>query len=73
MGYTDVMNEIRQTPTFVKWLSDLKDRQARVRVQTRIYRLSLGLPGDVTPVREGVSEMRTDFGPGYRVYFFKKS
>ena len=66
------MNEIRQTPEFVKWLSDLKDRQARVRVQTRIYRLSLGLPGDVKLVREGVSEMRIDYGPGYRVYFCKK-
>jgi len=66
------MNEIRQTPEFVKWLSDLKDRQARVRVQTRIYRLSLGLPGDVKPIREGVSEMRIDYGPGYRVYFCKK-
>ena len=66
------MNEIRQTPEFVKWLSDLKDRQARVRVQTRIYRLSLGLPGDAKPIREGVSEMRIDYGPGYRVYFCKK-
>jgi putative addiction module killer protein len=66
------MNEIRQTPEFVKWLSGLRDRQARVRVQTRIYRLGLGLPGDVKPVREGVSEMRIDYGPGYRVYFCKK-
>jgi putative addiction module killer protein len=66
------MNEIRQTAKFVKWLSGLKDRQARVRVQTRIYRLSLGLPGDVKPVGEGISEMRIDFGPGYRVYFCKK-
>ena len=66
------MTEIRQTPEFVKWLSGLKDRQVRVRVQTRIYRLSLGLPGDVKPVREGVSEMRINYGPGYRVYFCKK-
>ena len=57
MGYTGVMNELRQTPEFVKWLSELKDRQARVRDLTRIYRLSLGLPGDVEAVREGVSEM----------------
>jgi putative addiction module killer protein/probable addiction module antidote protein len=66
------MSEIRQTTEFLKWLSELKDRQARVRVQTRIYRLSLGLPGDVKPVREGVSEIRIDYGPGYRVYFCKK-
>lgn len=66
------MREIRQTPEFEKWLSNLKDRLARVRVQTRIYRLGLGLPGDVKPIREGVSEMRIDYGPGYRIYFCRK-
>lgn len=66
------MAEIRQTREFEKWYSNLKDRQARVRIQTRIYRLSLGLPGDVKAVREGVSELRIDYGPGYRVYFCKK-
>ncbi len=72
MGYTCAMEEIRQTPEFMKWLSDLKDRQARARVQTRIYRLRLGLPGDVKPVREGVSKLGINYGPGYRVYFCRK-
>ena len=72
MGYICSMGKIRQTPEFEKWYSNLKDRQARVRVQTRIYRLSLGLPGDVKPIREGVSELRIDYGPGYRVYFCEK-
>jgi putative addiction module killer protein len=47
----------------------LQDRRARVRIQVRIDRLSLGNPGDVRPVGEGVSELRIDYGPGYRVYF----
>lgn len=63
--------EIRQTETFAKWLSGLRDRQARARIQTRIDRLQLGLAGDVKPVGEGVSELRIDFGPGYRIYFLQ--
>ena len=47
----------------------LRDRQARARIDVRIRRLSLGNPGDVRPVGEGVSEPRIDYGPGYRVYF----
>jgi len=64
--------EIRQTETFAKWLSGLRDRQARARIQTRIDRLQLGLAGDVKPVGEGVSELRIDFGPGYRIYFMQR-
>jgi len=64
--------EIRQTETFAKWLSELRDRQARARIQTRIDRLQLGLAGDVKPVGEGVSELRIDFGPGYRIYFVQR-
>ena len=63
------MVEVRQTEVFSKWLRELRDRQARVRIQTRIDRLQLGLTGDVKPVGEGVSELRIDYGPGYRVYF----
>lgn len=67
-----MMIEIRQTETFADWLGDLRDQQAKVRIQTRIRRLSLGNPGDVKPVGEGVSEMRIDYGPGYRVYFVQR-
>ncbi|HAK88268.1 MAG TPA: addiction module antitoxin RelB, partial [Nitrospiraceae bacterium] len=50
----------------------LKDRKARARIQTRIDRLQLGLYGDVKPIGEGVSELRIDYGPGYRVYFVQR-
>jgi putative addiction module killer protein len=61
--------EIRKTDLFAKWLDSLRDLQARARVQARIERLALGNPGDVAPVGEGVSELRINYGPGYRVYF----
>jgi len=64
--------EIRKTDVFAQWLNDLRDIQARSRVQARIERLSVGNPGDVEPVGEGVSELRIDYGPGYRVYFKKR-
>lgn len=63
------MIEVRQTDHFAEWFRSLRDRQARARINTRIRRLSLGNPGDVKPVGEGVSELRIDYGPGYRVYF----
>ena len=66
------MVEVRQTEVFSKWLRELRDRQARARIQTRIDRLQLGLAGDVKPVGEGVSELRIDYGPGYRVYFIRR-
>jgi len=58
-----------KTDFFDRWLVGLRDWQARAKIETRIRRLSLGNPGDVKPVGEGVSEMRIDYGPGYRVYF----
>ena len=61
--------EIRKTRAFLEWLRALRDVRAVARVQVRIDRLSLGNPGDVKPVGDGVSEMRIDHGPGYRVYF----
>src|SRR4030067_293612 len=64
-----VMLEIRKTETYVQWIDNLRDLQARARVQVRIERLSAGNPGDVRAVGEGVSELRIDYGPGYRVYF----
>jgi putative addiction module killer protein len=61
--------EIRKTARFARWLDGLRDTRARARVQARIERLATGNPGDVRPVGEGVSELRIDYGPGYRVYF----
>ena len=63
------MIEIRRTDLFAHWLDELSDIQARARVQARIERLAAGNPGDVEPVGEGVSELRINYGPGYRVYF----
>lgn len=63
------MIEIRKTEIFAKWLDDLRDLRARARIQVRIERLAAGNPGDAAPVGEGVSELRIDYGPGYRVYF----
>ena len=65
------MLEIRKTELFANWLDSLRDVRARARVQVRIERLAAGNPGDVQPVGEGVSELRIDYGPGYRVYFKK--
>jgi len=61
--------EIRKTGVFAEWLDGLRDIQARARIQARIERLAAGNPGDAEPVGEGVSELRINYGPGYRVYF----
>jgi putative addiction module killer protein len=66
------MFEIRKTQVFAKWLDGLRDVRARARVLVRIERLAEGLAGDVKAVGEGVSELRIDYGPGYRVYFAKR-
>ena len=66
------MLEVRQTDVFTDWFAGLRDREARARITVRIRRLSLGNPGDVNPVGGGVSEMRIDYGPGYRVYFVRR-
>ncbi|MBI1959288.1 MAG: type II toxin-antitoxin system RelE/ParE family toxin [Candidatus Rokubacteria bacterium] len=65
------MLQIRKTETFAQWLDGLRDVRARARVQVRIERLAAGNAGDVEPVGAGVSELRIDYGPGYRVYFKK--
>jgi putative addiction module killer protein len=66
------MVDIRKTATFSKWIDSLRDIRARARIQVRIERLAIGHAGDVKPVGEGVSELRIDYGPGYRVYFKKQ-
>ncbi|MEW6682455.1 MAG: type II toxin-antitoxin system RelE/ParE family toxin [Nitrospirota bacterium] len=66
------MIEIRKTDVFARWLDRLRDIRARARVQARIERLAAGNAGDVRPVGEGVSELRIDYGPGYRVYFTQR-
>lgn len=66
------MIEIRKTEHFSNWLDNLRDIQAKARVLVRIERLASGNVGDVKPVGEGISEMRINFGPGYRVYFIQR-
>ena len=66
------MIEIRQTEVYADWFARLRDRQARARIEVRIRRLSLGNPGDIRPIGEGVSELRIDYGPGYRIYFVQR-
>lgn len=70
-GIVHNMKEIIKSQTFERWLKSLRDPQAKAKVAIRIRRLSLGNPGDVKPVGEGVSELRIDYGPGYRVYFIQ--
>ena len=66
------MIEIRQTMVYARWFNSLRDRKARARIDVRIRRLSLGNPSDVKAVGEGVSELRIDYGPGYRVYYTQR-
>ena len=67
-----VLIEVRETDVYTRWFRRLRDRQARARIDIRIRRLSLGNPGDVRPVGAGISELRIDYGPGYRVYFVRR-
>lgn len=66
------MLEVRKTEAFETWLTGLKDQHGKAKIVARIDRLALGNPGDVSPVGEGVSELRIHFGPGYRVYFVRR-
>lgn len=66
------MVEIRKSEVFANWLNNLRDIQAKARVLVRIERLASGNAGDVKPVGEGVSKMRINYGPGYRVYFIQR-
>jgi putative addiction module killer protein len=66
------MVEVRQTERFIRWLAGLRDLRARAQVLARIERLIGGNPGDVKPVGAGVSELRINYGPGYRVYYLQR-
>ena len=66
------MFEIRKTDVYARWLDGLRDARTRARILVRVERLAAGNPGDVKPVGEGVSELRIDYGPGYRVYYKKQ-
>jgi putative addiction module killer protein len=68
-NYRVIEIEMRKTGLFADWLDGLRDIRARARIQVRIGRLAEGNPGDAGPVGEGVSELRIDYGPGYRVYY----
>ena len=72
MGYYRAMFEIIKSEVFDAWLSNLKDRQAVQRVLARLDRVRLGNLGDAKFLRAGVSEMRIDYGAGYRLYFTKR-
>jgi putative addiction module killer protein len=66
------MVDVRQTTIFREWLDALVDQRAAIRIAQRIVRLQAGLVGDVKPVGGGISELRVDYGPGYRVYFVRR-
>ena len=66
------MVELIKSATFEQWLTGLRDVNAVARIQARLDRVAVGNPGDVKPVGAGISEMRIDCGPGYRVYFMQR-
>jgi putative addiction module killer protein len=72
MVYDVQVIRVLKSATFDAWMTELADSRARARIEARIRRLSLGNPGDVRPVGAGVSEMRVDYGPGYRVYYLQR-
>ena len=66
------MLDVRETEEFSQWLAALRDSRAKAKILVRIDRLSYGNPGDVAPVGEGVSELRINYGPGYRIYYVQR-
>lgn len=64
--------QVERSERFIKWLRNLRDRKAATAIARRIIRVQSGLLGDVSPVGGGVSELRVDVGPGYRVYFARR-
>jgi len=66
------MIEVRETPEFTRWLADLRDQRAVLHIVRRISRVAAGNTGDAKSVGGSVSELRIDYGPGYRVYFTRR-
>ena len=67
------MIEIRETEVYKKWFCSIKDKKTRSIIDVRIRRVSLGNFGDVEPVGRGVSELKIDYGPGFRIYLLNQS
>jgi putative addiction module killer protein len=65
------MVQILRTEDYASWILSLRDDRAKAKIALRVDRLALGNPGDVRPVGGGLSEIRIDYGPGYRVYYGK--
>ncbi|MDP3548936.1 MAG: type II toxin-antitoxin system RelE/ParE family toxin [Novosphingobium sp.] len=72
VSYTGQVFKLSETPDFSDWLGSLRDRRARARIVVRLERLADGNFGDSKSVKGGVHELRVDYGPGYRVYFFQR-
>ena len=68
-NYALTMKEVRKSSVYNDWFMSLRDSRAKTRIDSRVQRLAGGNPGDVKPVGEGISEMRIDYGPGYRIYY----
>jgi putative addiction module killer protein len=69
MGYNKEMIELLATDDYRKFIQQLRDQRAKAKISLRLGRLQLGNAGDVKPVGRGISEMRIDYGPGYRIYY----
>ena len=72
MVYIFAMHTLIQTDRYRRWFSALRDDRAQARINIRLRRIELGVLGDCKPVGEGVSELRIDYGPDYRVYFVQR-
>ena len=71
VSYSRQVIEVVQTGDFETWLKKLKDVRGKARILRRLDRLTQGNPGDVRPIGKGLSELRLDVGPGYRVYYLQ--
>ena len=63
---------VQMTGVYLDWINSLSDRMGRARIQVRVDRLAHGNPGQHRNLTDGVSELKIDFGPGYRVYYAER-